>query len=385
MSTKKEKIYQFDILLFLLIMLGELSKTYIISTLGNLTMLNNFIQIPLYLGLFFLIIEKKYSRKQVELFAALGLLLFIGYIKSEQAAYFRGLLLILGAKDVPFKRIARVCRNAMSSTFLFTVALWILGISDSGLSNKGKAAFGYGHPNITAQTIMIILFLWLAEKEEVRGKDYAAFEIMALVIILFTGSKTVALIMVLTPVVIGVCKWNLNKKGKSIKFINFLMESSQFAVLLFTWWAVKMLPNLPFLKALDLIVTNRLFLNYYLFNKYDLKWFGQNVSLHESAGVYNNIQDEWNAIITCDNTYALSLLIMGIIPTAIFLLGYILIIRKAIVEREHAVIVIAFLMAFYAFCESQMVEIYYNFAYLYILALPATHRRERMKIAVYDT
>lgn len=52
MSTKKEKIYQFDILLFLLIMLGELSKTYIISTLGNLTMLNNFIQIPLYLGLF---------------------------------------------------------------------------------------------------------------------------------------------------------------------------------------------------------------------------------------------------------------------------------------------------------------------------------------------
>lgn len=300
-------------------------------------------------------------------------------MRSGQAAYFRGFLLILAAKDVPFKRIVSVCKYAISSMFLFTVILWILRISDSGVSNKGKLSFGYVHPNIFAQIIMIILFLRLAERgEKTKKREFIVFEIIAIIIVLLTETKTVAIVIALTPLILGFFKWNLYRNG-GIKVFNFLGEISQFSVLLFTWWSARMLPYFSFLKKLDLIVTNRLFLNYYLFNKYPLKLFGQNINLHESGGIYNDIQDIWGAVITCDNTYALSLLVMGIIPTVIFLLAYVLLVKKAIKIHDYTIIAISILLALYAFCECQMVEIYSNFVYFYILAVPSVTQGERIK------
>lgn len=384
MAVENKRFYLFDVLLFLLIILGELPKAYVLANSENLTFVANLIQIPLYLGLLFLIMKKQYSLKQLMLFAILGVLLLIGYVESEQAAYFRGLLLILAVKDIPFKRLLRVCRIGITSTFVFTIILWVLRISDSGVSRRGNLAFGYVHPNIAAQVIMIILLLWLAEKgEKANIREYAVFEIAAVVVILLTGTKTAVIIIALAPLFMEICKKNLHK-NKGTKILNFFMEISQTVILLFTWWSAKALPNVIVLKTLDLIVTNRLFLNYYLFDKYPLKLFGQNVSLHESTGVYNNIHDVWGAVITCDNTYAMSLLIMGIVPTIIFLLGYMLLIRKAIKVKDSSVVAIAMLLALYAFCESQMVEIYNNFVYLYILAVPAVCQRERRK-TTYDT
>ena len=128
-----------------------------------------------------------------------------------------------------------------------------------------------------------------------------------------------------------------------------------------------MLPYSGFLKKLDLLFTNRIFLNYYQFNKYPLRLFGENVSLHEPGGAYNNIQNFW-AAITCDCTYTMSLIIMGIIPTAVFALAYICLMKKAIKAKDYTVIAITILLAMYAFCESQLVEIYNNFVFFYIYA-----------------
>ena len=383
MSKKIGRVYLFELLLFLLVILGELPKIYVLYDLEILVHITNFIQFPLYVGLMYQVIRQQCSLKQFVLFSVIGILLLIGYIVSSQAAYVRGLMLILAVEDIPFKRMLHVCRVAMTSMFCVTVILWMLRLSDSGIGIKGKPAFGYIHSNIAAQVAMIIFLLWLTEKgEKVGRREYIIIEIAAILLFVFTGSKTATSIMAAAPILSEICKKAFQcDKRKSLVFWG--IEIAQAMILLFTWWSARLLANVSFLKRLDLMVTNRLFLNYYLFDKYSLKLFGQNVTLQESTSVYNNIQDVWGAVITCDNTYVMSLLIMGILPTIIFLLGYVFLVRKAIRQRDRSVVVAAMLLALYAFCESQLVEIYNNFVYLYILAAPTVCRQERMKI--YDS
>lgn len=363
---KHNRIGLFELVLFLLIVIGELPKTYIFLNSEAYSLFANYIQLPLYIALLYCVLKKSHTNKQLLIFAFIGILLFYGYIESGQAAYFRAFLLIIAAKNISFKKIVRICRYAITSTFLFTVLLWICRISDGGIGRRGKLSFGYGHPNITAQTVMIIMLLYLAERgNNAKTKDYILFEAIAVAVMLLTGSKTAMIIIALTPITISFFKWYLAKKKLMIG--NLIIECSQISIIVFTWLSAKMLPYSYLLKKLDLLLTNRLFLNYYQFNKYSLSLFGKNVSLYETGQVYNEIQNFW-ATITCDCTYTISLIIMGIIPTMLFAIAYIYLVKKAIASKDYIVIAIAVMLAMYAFCESQLVEIYNNFVFFYICA-----------------
>lgn len=374
-NMKYNKIGLFNLTLFFLIVVGELQKAYIFSNSEAYNIFANFMQLPLYGVLLCCILKRGYTSKQLLAFTAVGALLLFGYMKSGQAAYFRAFLLIVAAKDIPFKKIVRTCRYAITSTLVFIVLLWIFRISDSGVGRRGKLSFGYGHPNIVAQVVMIIMLLYLVEKgEKIKITDYIIFETVAVATILFTGSKTAVIVIAMAPILISFFKWYVTRKSK---IGNTIIECSQILLIAFTWWSAKMLPYSSFLKKLDLLFTNRIFLNYYQFNKYPLTLFGKNVDLHEPGGVYNNIQNFW-AVITCDCTYTMSLIIMGIIPTALFAIAYICLMKKAIKEKEYTVISIAILLALYAFCESQLVEIYNNFIFFYIYA-KNSERMEKLR------
>ena len=145
---------------------------------------------------------------------------------------------------------------------------------------------------------------------------------------------------------------------------------SQLIIVIFTYVSAKLLENNSFFRFLNQVLSSRLFLNYYVLNRYGIKMFGQNVILQDQSGtVYNNIENLYNWSITCDCSYMVSLIIMGLIPTIIFLIGFIVLIKKAIKNRNYIVVSIAVLLAIYSFIESQMLEIYRNFVYFYIFAL----------------
>lgn len=383
-DTRKNKYYLFDILLFLLVLMSELPRIYLFSNMEGFYTAINFIQIPVYFGLLFIITNKKYKIKQLILFTGLGAVLLVGYLKSGQAAYFRGLLLILAAKDVPFKRILHTCRMAVTSVFVLALGLWIIGLSDAGVLRRGFVAFGYVHPNIVAQVLMIIILLWITEKgESLKRKHYIVIECFAVLIYLLSGSKTATAVLTIAPVIMIVTK-KLMSRNHYAKLPVFLIEISQLLVLGFTYVTAILLPQSSILKALDLFFTNRLFLNYYLLNKNGMKLFGQNVVLADHSGtVYNNIQDIWNVAITCDNSYLLSLLVMGLVPTAIFLFGYVILIKRAVRERNYVIISSALILAVYAFCESQMIELYNNFVYFYIMAAYGWFTSKKSEIGVY--
>lgn len=367
MDFKKIKLIY--VILFLLVFMNKLTTIYVFSQMKFLGTVIDAVQIPMYVGLIYIIVQKKYSLKELITFLAIAILLFIGYVVSGQAAYFKGFLLIIASKNIPYREILNVCRRALTLVLGLGIFLFLIGVSNSGILRRGASGLGFGHPNVTAQLIMLIFLLWISEKAgKLKPVHYIGIELGGLITFLLTDSKTSTIVICLIPFVMVFSEKVMNRAWYS-KIPKFLMTYSQLAIMLFTYLSARFLETSSTLKTLDLVFTNRLFLNYYVFNKFGIKLFGQNVTLSDNSGtIYNNIHGWSNWNVTCDCSYMVTLLVMGLIPTAIILIGYILLMKKAIRRHNYMVMSIALLLAIYSFCESQMLEVYSSFVYFYLIA-----------------
>lgn len=367
MDFRKTKLIY--IILFLLVFMNKLTTIYVFSQMEFLGTVIEFVQVPMYGGLIYIIAQKKYSLKELMTFLVVGILLLIGYVVSGQAAYFKGFLLIIASKNIPYRKILNVCRKALTFVLGLGIFLFLIGISNSGISRRGASGLGFGHPNVTAQLIMIIILLWTSEKAgKLKPIHYIGIELGGLITFLLTDSKTSTIVILLIPLVMVFSEKIMSRTWYS-KVPKFLMTYSQLLVILFTYLSARFLETSNMLKTLDLFFTNRLFLNYYVLNKFGIKLFGQNVTLRDNSGtIYNNIHGWYNWSVTCDCSYMVTLLVMGLIPTVIILIGYILLMKKAIKRHNYMIMSVALLLAIYSFCESQMLEVYSNFVYFYLIA-----------------
>lgn len=367
MNFRKTKLIY--IILFLLVFMNKLTTIYVFSQMDFLGTVIDFVQVPMYGGLIYIIAQKEYSLKELMVFLVVGILLIIGYIVSGQAAYFKGFLLIIASKNIPYRKILNVCRKALTFVLGLGVFLFVIGISNSGLSRRGVSGLGFGHPNVTAQLLMIIILLWVSEKAgKLKPIHYIGIELSGLITFLLTDSKTSTIVIFSIPFVMVFSEKIMSRTWYS-KVPKFLMTYSQLLVMLFTYLSARFLETSSILKTLDLVFTNRLFLNYYALNKFGIKLFGQNVTLSDNSGtIYNNIHGWYNWSVTCDCSYMATLLVMGFIPTVIILIGYILLMKKAIKRHNYMIMSVALLLAIYSFCESQMLEVYSSFVYFYLIA-----------------
>ena len=367
MDFRKTKLIY--IILFLLVFMNKLTTIYVFSQMEFLGTVIDFVQVPMYGGLIYIIAQKKYSLKELMTFLVVGILLLIGYVVSGQAAYFKGFLLIIASKNIPYRKILNVCRKALTFVLGLGIFLFLIGISNSGISRRGASGLGFGHPNVTAQLIMIIILLWASEKAgKLKLIHYIGIELGGLITFLLTDSKTSTIVILLIPLVMVFSEKIMSRTWYS-KVPKFLMTYSQLLVTLFTYLSARFIETSNMLKMLDLVFTNRLFLNYYALNKFGIKLFGQNVTLRDNSGtIYNNIHGWYNWNVTCDSSYMVTLLVMGLIPTVIILIGYILLMKKAIKRHNYMIMSVALLLAIYSFCESQMLEVYSSFVYFYLIA-----------------
>lgn len=367
MDFRKTKLIY--IILFLLVFMNKLTMIYVFSQMEFLGTVIDFVQVPMYGGLIYIIVQKKYSLKELMTFLVVGILLLIGYVVSGQAAYFKGFLLIIASKNIPYRKILNVCRKALTFVLGLGIFLFLIGISNAEILRRGASGLGFGHPNVTAQLIMIIILLWASEKAgKLKLIHYIGIELGGLITFLLTDSKTSTIVILLIPLVMVFSEKIMSRTWYS-KVPKFLMTYSQLLVTLFTYLSARFIETSNMLKMLDLVFTNRLFLNYYALNKFGIKLFGQNVTLRDNSGtIYNNIHGWYNWNVTCDSSYMVTLLVMGLIPTVIILIGYILLMKKAIKRHNYMIMSVALLLAIYSFCESQMLEVYSSFVYFYLIA-----------------
>lgn len=382
-SISKKSI--FIICLFLLSLLESLKKIYVLSQNSAFLNLENKMQYLIYVALLFIILYKKYYLREFLITLVIGSLLFIGYLKSHMSGFLEGFLLLLASKDVDINKIFKTIRYPIAISIMLASILYALGISNSGIARRGYSGFGFVHPNVAGQVYMLFILLWIAEHYKYRlGKITLIVSLSCIVIFLLTGSRTVLVTLTSLIILLPLMR-KLFNNFSSNNFGVRLAEGIHPFFTLFTYIAAKNLGNSLLLNRLDVITVNRLFLNYFALNHFGVYWFGQNTDLKTYGSVYNDIRNiYWNTGTTVDSAYMTSILVMGIIPTIIWSMGYMFMMVRVAKMRNYVFFTIAIVLCLESFMETGMLSIYNNFV-LFFLFAKLTPKNKEVEINETDS
>ena len=353
----------------ILFFLYGLQKVYFFSNSGMFSFLRERIELCIYVCMVCAIIRKKLSSSQLWTVTLIGILLLYGYLTVGYAVWFRGFLMIVMLKNNDFKKVCKSLFYASVIPLVLGVALYLFEISDSGVTRREITAWGFTTPNTLAMLMVVMWMFWLCSKSYLSGKDYMLTWIFAALGYLMQGSRTFLVVMLMLPFLdMAVRKFmSLRKNG----FMKKAACLSQAFFMLLSVVLVKLYSVSVFVQKLNPVFGGRVFLNYYNYKKYGVGLSGKAVNLYNITDkVYNDVFGVYSNVnySTVDNVYIAVLITMGILETAIFMIGYYILVKKAWENKNSLVVAIAVIFSAYGFTESATQEIYMNFVYLYIMA-----------------
>lgn len=263
-------------------------------------------------------------REWIVMLCLTGLGIVIWSRSGEQAALF-AVLVIIGMKNVPVKRLMKVCFAVWSAAFFSSAVLGILHIHDGvvvvhqklGLGPVIRWSWGLTHPNVlhVSYLIWVMLFIYVCNLSGKRlWKASAVLFLGNIFVFLYSISYTGVLI------VAGYLVLNLYLDAR--KRLSLAEKGMLECVLPFCVIFPIAGPFLTHGKVFDFfndLLSTRFALVKMFFTDFKLSLFG-------TAARYENT----TAHLTLDSSFAYMLMLYGIVAFALFMAGYVLIIHRFI-------------------------------------------------------
>lgn len=263
-------------------------------------------------------------REWIVMLCLTGLGIVIWNRSGEQAALF-AFLVIIGMKNIPVKRLMKVCFVIWSAAFFFSAALGILHIHDGvvvvhqklGLGPVIRWSWGLTHPNVlhVSYLIWVMLFIYVCSLSGKRlWKASAALFLGNIFVFLYSISYTGVLI------VTGYLILNLYLDAR--KRLSAAEKGLLECILPFCVIFPIAGPFLTHGKVFDFfndLLSTRFALVKMFFTDFKLSLFG-------TAARYENT----TAHLTLDSSFAYMQMLYGIVAFALFMAGYVLIIHRFI-------------------------------------------------------
>lgn len=353
-----------DISIILLSLMEMLASITVISQIPYFTIFSNVVNAINYLFLLAVISKKKYSPRLLLVFGIFALAFLYGYIQSGMSAFMTAWFLIFALKEYDFRKIIADIHFSISIILLFTLFFGLLSISDINSQLQSGFHMGMDHKNTLGCYIFEYYITGIFAKKSERHFILIT-ELTALFVLLFTRCKTAAGLLFVFPLILWLVHLTLH--AKHYKFFVFLIELFAPILLVFTYVTAILFPISPSVQAMNRVLTNRIFLNWFILSKNRVTLFGQSIQLHYT-GIHNEIINQWNISTTVDGTYIIMLLLLGLIPTIAFLIGYIALIHKGGIHKDSLLLATTILLATYAFMETRFTSIFFNFVFFYLTA-----------------
>lgn len=353
-----------DVSIVSLSLVAMLPSITIISQIPYLSSICNLVNAVNYLFLAIVIAKKKYRPRLILAFIVIASILLYGYIQSGMSAFFTAWFLLYALKGYNFDRIVADIHLSIFVVLLLALIFGLFSLNDINSQIETGFHLGMGQKNVLGFYIFEYYITGLFIKKT-QSHFIVKTELTGLLVLLITRCKTAAALLVILPFFLL-----LNKKIMKLnlyKIYVILIELIVPSFLLSTYMTAKLFPVSSWVQAMNRFTTNRIFLNWFILSKNHLTLFGQNVQLSYYI-LYNDIINQWNITTTVDGTYITMLLLLGLIPTIIFAIGYIALIHKAGVCKNYLIVTIAGLLAIYALMETRFTSIIFNFVFFYLTA-----------------
>lgn len=330
----------------------------IISSFDEIKALVSLLELFCDFLLFIVYISKVRDLKGAAIFVALVSLCLASAWYSKSFLAIKGLLLVVGATNEDYASILKSESKAIFLVMIVGLCCQILGIPSSAF-RRGGLSLGFSHPN-QAALFSVVSILALYVSNDLRGvsQKYDWFYwLFGIGCIFATGSRTalfaVALSVVLSVLIKSTCLFE-------IKPISVIFGLLPFLLLLFSIVSAYTLFDSALVQKIDYALTNRLWLNWFALDTFDIRAFGQEISLHVT-GVHNTLRNTWNITTTVDCTYVAALLSYGVFGILFWLMGYVLAFHRAWDDRKASIVAALVIFSLYAFTESQLTDVLINF------------------------
>lgn len=352
----------FGLCLALLSFFQFLSDIVIISQIEVFEIIKNSVEFLSYILLLYVILQKKYTKKFFCIIIIVTLFLTYGMYKSGMSAFLFAWLLIVAGKGEDYSKLTKLIYKSMLLTFVIAFLCSVFTINYQEFQYQLIDGFKLGFEQKN-QAGLYLSFLFFLKKSYKNTKKSTGYDILySIVVFMVTKSKTAVVVILLYPILNVSYEYFISKNKGIVKNITKLMVPIFFILNLAF---ARLFLTSRIAQFVDKIMTNRVFLNWFILTKNRLTLWGQNIQLNYT-GVHNPVRDTWNITTTVDNAYILILLVIGIVPTIMYVIGYWKVIEKAWKEKNIKVVVIAVIIALYGWTEVKICSIFFNFVYLYL-------------------
>lgn len=352
----------FGLCLALLSFFQFLSDIVIISQIEVFEIIKNSVEFLSYILLLYVILQKKYTKKFFCIIIIVTLFLTYGMYKSGMSAFLFAWLLIVAGKGEDYSKLTKLIYKSMLLTFVIAFLCSVFTINYQEFQYQLIDGFKLGFEQKN-QAGLYLSFLFFLKKSYKNTKKSTGYDILySIVVFMVTKSKTAVVVILLYPILNVSYEYFISKNKGIVKNITKLMVPIFFILNLAF---ARLFLTSRIAQFVDIIMTNRVFLNWFILTKNRLTLWGQNIQLNYT-GVHNPVRDTWNITTTVDNAYILILLVIGIVPTIMYVIGYWKVIEKAWKEKNIKVVVIAVIIALYGWTEVKICSIFFNFVYLYL-------------------
>ena len=248
-----------------------------------------------------------YTPKEWLLTCLLLALSFLIWRRTGEKAAAAAVMVIMGMKGIPLKKLMKICLSVWGITFVFSLSRGLLGIYDGvvvvheklGLGPIIRYSLGYTHPNVLHVTYFILVMLFIYVFRPTGRKLYwttALLFIGNLYIFLYSISYTGIIIVTAYLLMILYFTWrgrlNLLEKGLAMFFVLFCVAFPIAGPFILTGKAFNFFNNL---------LSTRFELVYNIFHDNQVSLFGTSVMSSEGAR------------LSLDSSFAYMLMYYGII------------------------------------------------------------------------
>ena len=302
----------------------------------------------------------------------------VGVFTTGNTFYIKAIILIVASSGMELRFILRASLLALISAFL----LGILSLLFIDLNGVDIRALGYSQKNQAGLAVFLIcaqyILLELSYSLSSGGyKAYIALGIAAAISITI-GSKTalISIMMLCVGVIALDVAHRIRIAGKCL----FQHVSAAYSVcMVFSILTAVMLPLGGLLFTLDHVMTNRVWLNWYALNNRPVTLFGSNADITAGTGtVYSFVTNTYNNAITIDNSYIISIILMGIVPSVVYCALHYFTMRSLSKRNWDVCILIGVILCTYGLMESQMIDPVLNF----VLMVPFVNIRTPKHLSV---
>ncbi|OUL10274.1 hypothetical protein B0533_02680 [Sedimentibacter sp. SX930] len=326
------------------------------------------------LGAKIILIDKR-NNKEMFLYLILFIGFFGAFLNTGYAFLIFDLILILGAKNVSFKKVIKLFCVISGIIIIITMLSSQFGLVENLIyerGNRSRISFGFEYPtDFTAHIFYLVMGYCYLRKEKLMYLELAGIFALSLFTYIFCDARTNAISLFMTFAVFLYLKIRNQASGKKgtcyvmnpkfSKILAFAMPLCAFAFIALTF-LYHFQPTNSLMKAINKLVSGRLELGAVGFERYGFSFFGNAFQMNGFGGSTSPRMDYF----FLDSSYVLLLIRYGSLVLLAVLVIFSLVSLRAEKQKDFHLLWILALIAVQCTIEHHLLEIAYN-PFLFLL------------------